>query len=259
MEEKITSDIDQEKKIVSGATRHAEKKIVSDIDPRAEKKIVSDMDPYSEEQMASDTTRHSCIGLTIHPRPTLTPGRKIVSDVIRHAHHGPRPIAESQVDSCLPLESDVRVDETEQQLRARGIQLECFEVLDQDTDHLDHCITGAHDEPFRHLLVKTPFGEVVRLGVLPDHTIMMVKQMISVQTTLSEEHFRLVYLEKPLENGHTLLHYGVEAGSIIRLVLPEKIHIEVPIGHSIAIDTIPEDTIGMVKEAIQSVIDVPAP
>ena len=259
MEEKITSDIDQEKKIVSGATRHAEKKIVSDIDPHAEKRIVSDMDPYSEEQMASDTTRHSCIGLTIHPRPTLTPGRKIVPDVIRHAHRGPRPIAESQVDSCLPLESDMRVDETEQQLRARGIQLQCFEVLDQDTDHLDHCITGAYDEPFRHLLVKTPFGKVVRVGVLPDHTIMMVKQMISVQTTLSEEHFRLVYLEKPLENGHTLLHYGVEAGSIIRLVLPEKIHIEVPIGHSIAIDTIPEDTIGMVKEVIQSVIDVPIP
>ena len=230
----------------------------------------------SGKKIVSDGTRHGHVGSTIHSRSTLdepspehtrstlnelnpcitvqhpTSGKKIVPDATRHGRDDlvthPRPTLYEPNPKHTRVQSDHDT---------RGIQLECYEILEQDTDTRDNCIVDTHDEPLRHLLIKTPFGDVVHLGVLPDHTIMMIKQMISAQTTLLEEHFRLVYSGKPLEDVHTLLYYRVKPGSLIRLVLPEKIHIEMSSGRSISIDVIPEDTICMVKEVIKRVVNVP--
>lgn len=73
--------------------------------------------------------------------------------------------------------------------------------------------------PARAIGVKTLMGKTFHIDVHSSDTIRDVKKIIDDKEGIPPDLQRLIFNQRQMEGDHTLLHYGVQPGSLIHLVL----------------------------------------
>jgi ubiquitin len=69
------------------------------------------------------------------------------------------------------------------------------------------------------LQVKTLTGKVIVLAVKPADTVLSVKQQVTDKEGIPADQQRLIYAGKQLEDGKTLVDYGIADKATVHLVL----------------------------------------
>ena len=103
--------------------------------------------------------------------------------------------------------------------------------------------------------VKTQFGKMITLEVVPEDTIENVKEKMFENEGIAFECTHIVYAGKTLEDQRTLGDYNIRRESILHLiptcrdsVMP--IHLQTLTGKTITLEVAPQDTVSEVKKEI---------
>ena len=92
--------------------------------------------------------------------------------------------------------------------------LECG-IKNEDTLHLALAAPGEREE--MPILVKMQIGKIICLNVLPSDTVKKVKTHILMMERIWVERQTLIFGEKKLEDGRSLMSYGIKEGSTLHL------------------------------------------
>ena len=101
------------------------------------------------------------------------------------------------------------------------------------------------------IYVKTLIGKIIPFLIQCSATIEHVKTIIHDKEGIPPEEQHLIFAGQKLEDGHTLLHYNIQDGTTICVVLTWQIFVEMSIGKTITLEVSPSDRIDNVKIKIQ--------
>lgn len=125
---------------------------------------------------------------------------------------------------------------------------EYYDIQAGSTLHLFRILQGR-------IHVKTQFGKMITLEVVPEDTIENVKKKMFEEEGIAVECTHIVYAGKTLEDQRTLGDYNIRRESILHLIPTHRdsvmpIHLQTLTGKTITLEVAPQDTINDVKKEI---------
>jgi len=104
------------------------------------------------------------------------------------------------------------------------------------------------------LLVRAPDGKTFKIQVSPADNISLIREKIGKVRGIPPEEQRVIYDSTPLGDDPraTLADYGVQPGATMDLATTTPIRVRTPEGQVHVLDMDPADTIGSLKERVQT-------